>query len=147
MSRVSALRQRVPPVALIVAVAAIGSTTSIATQQNFITALVSVTMVIGLYVFMGNAGVISFGQVSFVAVGAYAAGELTIPTGPKHFVLPTLWSFLQTHSVGNVPSLAIAAGVGALYALLVGLPLMRLSGLSAGIATFAVLEITYNVLE
>jgi branched-chain amino acid transport system permease protein len=90
--------------------------------------------------------VISFGQISFVAVGAYAAGELTIPTQPKHFVLPTLWSFLQNHSVGNVPSLAIAAGVGAVYALLVGLPLMRLSGLSAGIATFAILEITYNVL-
>jgi branched-chain amino acid transport system permease protein len=95
---------------------------------------------------MGNAGVISFGQISFVAVGAYAAGELTIPTQPKHFVLPSLWSFLQNHSVANVPSLAIAAGVGALYALLVGLPLMRLSGLPAGIATFAVLGITYNVL-
>jgi branched-chain amino acid transport system permease protein len=118
----------------------------VATQQYFITALVSVAMVIGLYVFTGNSGVISFGQMSFVAVGAYAAGELTIPTQPKHFVLPTLWSFLQNHSVGNVPSLAIAAGVGAVYALLVGLPLMRLSGLSAGIATFAILEITYNVL-
>jgi branched-chain amino acid transport system permease protein len=147
MSRLLAIRQLVPPLLLIIAVALIGSTTSVATQQNFITALVSVTMVIGLYAFMGNAGVISFGQVSFVAVGAYAAGELTIPTGPKHFVLPTLWSFLQHHSVGTVSSLAIAAGVGAVYALLVGLPLMRLSGLSAGIATFAVLEITYNVLE
>jgi branched-chain amino acid transport system permease protein len=118
----------------------------VATQQYFITALVSVAMVIGLYVFIGNSGVISFGQISFVAIGAYAAGELTIPTQPKHFVLPGLWSFLQNHSVGNVPSLAIAAGIGALYALIIGLPLMRLSGLSAGIATFAVLEITYNVL-
>jgi branched-chain amino acid transport system permease protein len=146
MRRLFAGRELVAPVLLIVAVALIGSTTSVSTQQNFITALVSVTIVIGLYVFMGNAGVISFGQISFVAVGAYAAGELTIPTQPKHFVLPSLWSFLQNHSVGNVPSLAIAAGVGALYALLVGLPLMRLSGLSAGIATFAVLEITNNVL-
>jgi branched-chain amino acid transport system permease protein len=33
------------------------------------------------------------------------------------------------------------------FALLVGLPLMRLSGLAAGIATFAVLEITNNVLR
>jgi branched-chain amino acid transport system permease protein len=46
-----------------------------------------------------------------------------------------------------VPSLAIAAGVGAVYALVVGLPLMRLSGLAAGIATFGVLEITHNVLR
>ena len=35
----------------------------------------------------------------------------------------------------------------ALFAFLVGLPLMRLSGLAAGIATFAVLEITHNVLQ
>jgi branched-chain amino acid transport system permease protein len=48
--------------------------------------------------------------------------------------------------VGNVESLALAAGVGAVFALAVGLPLMRLSGLAAGIATFAVLGITYNVL-
>ena len=146
MRALAAARTLVAPVALIIAVGLYGHTTSIATQQNFITALVAVTIVIGLYVFMGNSGVISFGQVSFVAVGAYAAGELTIPTGPKHFVLPTLWSFLANHSVANVPSLAIATGVGAVYALAVGLPLMRLSGLSAGIATFAVLEITYNVL-
>ena len=146
MSRLSALRTLLAPVVLIILVALIGSTTSAATQQYFILALVSVTMVIGLYVFIGNSGVISFGQISFVAIGAYAAGELTIPTQPKHFVLPTLWSFIQNHSVGNVPSLAIAAGVGAVYALVVGLPLMRLSGLSAGIATFAVLQITYNVL-
>jgi branched-chain amino acid transport system permease protein len=37
--------------------------------------------------------------------------------------------------------------VGGVFALLVGLPLMRLSGLAAGIATFAVLEITSNVLR
>ena len=146
MSRLGALRPLLAPVLLIIVVALIGSATSVATQQNFISVLVAVTMVIGLYVFIGNAGVISFGQISFVAIGAYAAGELTIQTGPKHFVLPSLWSFLQNHSVGNVPSLAIAAGVGAVYALLVGLPLMRLSGLSAGIATFAILEITHNVL-
>ena len=35
-----------------------------------------------------------------------------------------------------------AALVGGVFALVVGLPLMRLSGLAAGIATFAVLEIT-----
>ena len=39
----------------------------------------------------------------------------------------------------------LAALAGGVYALLVGLALMRLSGLPAGIATFAVLGITYNV--
>jgi branched-chain amino acid transport system permease protein len=72
---------------------------------------------------------------------------MTIPTQTKHFVLPGLWSFIATHSIGSFTSLLLAAGLGALYAFLVGIPLVRLSGLSAGIATFAVLEITYNVFE
>jgi branched-chain amino acid transport system permease protein len=41
----------------------------------------------------------------------------------------------------------LAALVGGVAALLVGIPLMRLSGLAAGIATFAVLEITHNLLQ
>jgi branched-chain amino acid transport system permease protein len=60
--------------------------------------------------------------------------------------MPGLTHFLVTTTVGNYVSLALAAAVGGAFALAVGLPLMRLSGLAAGIATFAVLGITYNVL-
>ena len=68
------------------------------------------------------------------------------PPSQKRFTMPGLAHFLVTTTVGNVVSLALAAAVGAAAALVVGLPLMRLSGLAAGIATFAVLGITYNVL-
>jgi branched-chain amino acid transport system permease protein len=61
--------------------------------------------------------------------------------------MPYLFDFLSSTTVGNVPSLAIAAVVGGVFALLVGAPLMRLSGLAAGIATFAVLGITNNILR
>ena len=81
--------------------ALIGSGTAAGTQQDFITALVSATIVYGLYVFVGNSGVISFGHISFAAIGAFAAGVMTIPTGPKHLVLPGLWSFIAQHSVSN----------------------------------------------
>jgi branched-chain amino acid transport system permease protein len=37
--------------------------------------------------------------------------------------------------------------IGAIFALVVGVPLMRLSGLAAGLATFAVLEITHNIVR
>jgi branched-chain amino acid transport system permease protein len=60
--------------------------------------------------------------------------------------MPDLFPFLLHAHMGTLPSLALAAAAGAVYALLVGLPLMRLSGLPAGIATLAVLGITYNVL-
>jgi branched-chain amino acid transport system permease protein len=146
LRRLAAAKTLVACALLLLIVALIGTTTSIGTQQYFITALVSATIVYGLYTFVGNSGVISFGHISFVAVGAFGAGVMTIPAAPKHFVLPELWSFLAEHSIGNVASLALGAGLGAVYALVVGIPLMRLSGIAAGIATFAVLEITHNVL-
>jgi branched-chain amino acid transport system permease protein len=135
------------PAALVVAAALVGSTASRSTEIYFISALVSVSMVVALYVFVGNSGVLSFGHVSFVAVGAWAAGVLSVPEQEKPAFMPYLFGFLRETTVGNVPSLVVAGLVGAAFALLVGLPLMRLSGLAAGIATFAVLEITNNVLR
>jgi branched-chain amino acid transport system permease protein len=145
VSRLRSVQTLLASIGLLLLVALIGSGTTAATQQDFITALISATIVYGLYVFIGNSGVISFGQISFVAIGAFSAGLFTIPTQPKHFVLPGLWSFIANHSVSDFASFLIAAGLGALFALIVGLPLMRLSGIAAGIATFAVLEITYNM--
>jgi branched-chain amino acid transport system permease protein len=135
------------PIALVVAAALFGSTVTRATEIYFINALVAVAMVVALYVFVGNSGVLSFGHVSFVAAGAWAAGVLSVPEAEKPATMPYLFGFLSDTTVGNVPSLLVAAAVGGVFALLVGLPLMRLSGLAAGIATFAVLEITNNVLR
>ena len=134
------------PAVLVGLVALLGSFSSSTNEVYFETALVDVAIVVGLYVFIGNSGVLSFGHISFVAVGAWTAGILTVPAEVKPTALPGMFSLLADHSVGNVPSLLLAAGVGGTFAFLVGLPLMRLSGLAAGIATFAVLGITYNVL-
>ena len=139
--------QLVGPVLLLLAVALVGHFMTQARQLEFENALVKAAIVIALYVFIGNSGVVSFGQVSFVAVGAYLSGLLTLETTQKSFVLPNLIPVLRDHHVGTPLSLLLAAAIGGVYALLVGLPLMRLSGLPAGIATFAVLGITYNVLR
>jgi branched-chain amino acid transport system permease protein len=135
------------PVALVVAVGLVSTTVSAANQVYFLNALVAVAIVVAIYVFVGNSGVLSFGQISFVAVGAFAAGVMTVPLDSKKGVLTTLFPLLRNHTIGNVPSLLLAAALGGLFAFVVGLPLMRLSGLAAGIATFAVLEITHNVLQ
>jgi branched-chain amino acid transport system permease protein len=135
------------PALLLLIVGLVGSTLSEARQQDFITALVQATIVIAIYVFVGNSGVLSFGHISFVAVGAFAAGIMTIPATVKPTLLPELWPFIADHTVSNVASLLLAVGLGAAFALLIGAPLMRLAGLAAGIATFAVLEITHNLLR
>ena len=134
------------PVVLLVATAVVSNGFSKAHQLEFENALVMTAIVVALYVFMGNSGVISFGHVSFVAVGAYLAGLLTVDPQTKAFTMPGLLPVLRHSHIGTLPSLALAAAAGGAYALAVGLPLMRLSGLPAGIATFAVLGITYNVL-
>jgi len=135
------------PAAVVVAVGIVGSFTSNATEIYFETALVSVAIVVALYVFVGNSGVLSFGQLSFAAVGAYVAGIMTVPVDSKTGELPDAFPLLRDHAVGNATSFVLATAIGALYALVAGAALMRLSGLAAGIATLAVLEITHNILH
>ena len=135
------------PVAVLALVGVVGSFMTDARALEFTNALVFAAIVIALYVFVGNSGVLSFGQIGFFIVGAYAAGEMTVPADVKQSVLPQVFSIIRDHTLGNAGSLVLAAAVGALYALLVGIPLMRLSGLAAGIATFAVLEITQNIVR
>jgi branched-chain amino acid transport system permease protein len=134
------------PALLILGTALLGLEVSSYLQAYFLDTLVKVAMVVALYVFIGNSGVLSFGHVSFVALGAWTAGVLSVPEGQKRITMPGLAHFLLTTNVGNVVSLVLAAVAGGIFAFAVGLPLMRLSGLAAGIATFGVLEITNNVL-
>ena len=70
--------QLAAPAVLIVAAALLGSLTGRSSQIYFINALVAVAFVVALYVFVGNSGVVSFGHISFVAVGAWAAGILSM---------------------------------------------------------------------
>jgi branched-chain amino acid transport system permease protein len=135
------------PVVLVVLAGLVGSLFERQTEIYFINALIAVVIVVALHVFVGNSGVLSFGHISFVAVGAWGAGVLSVPVEEKAAIYPNLFPVLGDHTVSNVMSLLVAAAVGGVYALVVGLPLMRLSGLAAGIATFAVLEITHNVLR
>jgi branched-chain amino acid transport system permease protein len=145
--RLDALVTIAAPVLLVVAVAALGSQLGPVRQLEFGDALVSVAIVVALYVFVGNSGVLSFGHISFVAVGAYLSGILTLGVQQKDLVLPTMFGILRHTHTSTALSLVIAAAAGALFALLAGVPLMRLSGLPAGIATFAVLGITTNIIS
>ena len=147
MRRADPVIQLLAPIVLVGIAALVGTIVSTSTETYVINALVNVAIVVALYVFIGNSGVLSFVHISFVAVGAWAAGVLSMPVEEKPAIMPNLASLLRDHTIGNVWSLALAAAVGAAFALVVGLPLMRLSGLGAGIATFGVLEITHNVLR
>lgn len=145
MSRFTTFWEWAGPSALVVAVAIFGAGTSDSVQLQVRSILVTAVIVVALHVFVGNSGVISFGHISFVALGAFGAGLATVPNDVKPIALPELFPFLADLELSNIQSLVLAAVLGGLFALVVGIPIMRLSGLSAGIATFAVLIITNNV--
>jgi branched-chain amino acid transport system permease protein len=78
------------PVALVVAAGVVGMFVSQTTEIYFVTALISVATVVAIYVFVGNSGVLSFGHISFFAVGVWAAGVLSIPEQEKPATMPYL---------------------------------------------------------
>ena len=69
---------------------------------------ISLVLVLGLQVFMGNSGILSFAHMGFMGIGAYTSAVLTIPAQMKGMALPDIYPFLQ--SVELSPYLAIAAG-------------------------------------
>ena len=51
---------------------------------------ISLVLVLGLQVFMGNSGILSFAHIGFMGIGAYVSAVLTIPVQMKGMALPDL---------------------------------------------------------
>src|SRR6202161_422533 len=87
------------PVLLIVILAFIAAISDIGgldTLQVALTEmLIRVLVVVGLYVFIGNSGVISFGQIGFMCIGAYAVGWATAAPGLQPVMLGGLPALLR----------------------------------------------------
>ena len=107
--------------------------------------LIRMIVVIGLYMFVGNSGIMSFGHIGFMGIGAYVTAWATLAPEWKQVMLQGLPAFLQENTypfpVAVLASGLVAAGV----ALILGAAIMRLNGLAASIATFAFLAIVYSV--
>jgi branched-chain amino acid transport system permease protein len=148
--RASPLLKRLwPLITLLVIVAAIALIASFAPvflQRRATQGLVGLVAVVGLYVFVGNSGVLAFGNVAFMAVGAYVSALLTMKSATKAVFVPDLPAALAAVEWPTLAGALAGGSAAAAMAFLVGLPLMRLSGISASIATFAVLVITNAVL-
>jgi branched-chain amino acid transport system permease protein len=114
-------------------------------NQAVIDAFVRVTLVVGLYIFIGNSGVLSFGSIGFTCIGAYATAWLTISPMMKKSALPGLPGWLLETRLPYWESAVIAALFAGVAALVFGRVLMRLSGIAASIATFAMLAMINTI--
>jgi branched-chain amino acid transport system permease protein len=126
---------------LVVVVGVLGSMGPPSLDQTVLVGIVTVILTVGLYSFVGTSGVISLGHMSFMAVGGYTAGILTLSADIKPFQLPGLPAFLLEAQMGLLPATLIGGLVAAVIALIISPPLMRMSGLTAGLATVSLLLI------
>jgi branched-chain amino acid transport system permease protein len=147
MARARAHAELLGPGFLVLLIALVASLGTLAQQRTAMLMLVHLVFVVGLFVFIGNSGVLSFGHASFMGVGAYTTALLTIPEIQKSFLLPNLPGFLAGAQTSDAVALLVGAIVAMVVALVLAPPLMRLNGLPAGIATLAVLIIVYVVLS
>jgi len=110
-------------------------------DRTVVDLLIRVVFVVGLYIFIGNSGVVSFGHAAFMMIGAYATGWQDCCSMTKSFFMPGLPQFMLDTTVPPPIATFISGLFAAFFALLVGAAIMRLSGIAASIATFAMLVV------
>lgn len=108
---------------------------------------INAILVVGLQAFVGNTGIMSFGHVAFMGLGAYAAGIMTVPVAEKAVFLTGLPGFLRGTTVPIVVAVAIGGVVALVCGLVVGPLIVRLPESTASIVTFALLVVMNNVFQ
>jgi len=124
-------------------IALLASGPVVLTATNFLVMLVAV---LGLSIFSGNSGIISFGNVAFMAIGAQVSASLTLPSAVKTANLPLLPGFIQASQLDFWSATAIALVIVAIIALISGLAILRMSPTSASIATLGLLIIINSLI-
>lgn len=111
-------------------------------------------IVIGLQIFSGNSGVLSFGQVAAMAIGAYMSALLTIPEEIKKFTFLSMPAFMkswvfpaQLNEWNGTTGTLAGAGFALVFAAVFGIPIVRLVSVAAGIGTLAILGATYTFIS
>jgi branched-chain amino acid transport system permease protein len=138
-----------PPFALcaliVISWAVVTALDNVVYTQTTVLMFLLLIVTLGLQMFSGNSGVLSFGHVAFMAIGAYTSALLTIPTEIKEFTYLEMPGFLKSWvfpaQLGTIEGTLAGAGFAAAFALLTAAPIARLAGVAAGIGTLAVLVI------
>lgn len=107
---------------------------------------VSMIIVLGMQVFMGNSGILAWAHVGFMGIGAYTASLCSMTPQMKEIAVPQAYPFLLNLHLPFWPSILVGTVVAALAAAVISYPLMRLSDAAAAITSFALLIIINAVL-
>ena len=127
------MEQILPPTAMVFTVL----------KKGAIYALVAVSM----NLLNGFTGLFSLGQAGFMLLGAYTYGILTIPVEQREFVYQYFDGGIVQFTVPVVVALIAAGAVAAVFAYLIGLPVLRLKSDYLAIATLGFAEIIRAVFQ
>lgn len=133
-------------VAVVLAIALLAAAGPEVLQRRVTEGLIKLVAVVALYIFVGNSGLLSFGHAGFMAIGAYTSALITMKASAKAMFLPNLPDLVRNVEWMPFPAALLGGLCAAFIAVIAGIPLMRLSGIAASIATFALLSITYIVI-
>jgi len=129
----------------VVAVSILAVVLGTASERILTVFFISLIAVAGMGVYSGNSGILSFGHLSFMAIGAYAASLLTLPAQLKIATLPNLPSWLATTELGLLSATVSAVLLTSVVALGVGIAIGKLEGSAAVITTLGLLIIVHGI--
>jgi branched-chain amino acid transport system ATP-binding protein/branched-chain amino acid transport system permease protein len=121
-----------------------GSTSS---SRTYVVFLVNVMLVVSLQTFIGNSGIVSFGHVAFMGIGAYTTALVTILPAIKASVLPELPSALADANLGLVPAIAVSALAALIVAAIFGGAIIRMTESTMAMATLALLVVVHTFFQ
>ena len=138
---------------LFVAVAAVGllyvwGVGDTASERLFTSLLINATVVVGMQIFIGNTGILSFGHVGFGAVAGYAFVLFAIDGERKARLVPDAPLGLVDITVHPAAAIAVAVALTVAVAAVVGLGLVRSAAASGAIApTVITLSLLFATFE
>lgn len=107
---------------------------------------VHMILVVGLQIFMGNSGIVSFAHVGFMGIGAYATVLFSLDPDAKALTLRHLYDFLVPVHLPFWSALIVGTAIGIIVAAVISFPLMRLHDAAAVITSFAVLVVIHDII-
>jgi branched-chain amino acid transport system permease protein len=118
---------------------------SVLASRTYVVFLMNVLLVLSFQLFIGNSGIVSFGHIAFMGVGAYTTALLTIPPAIKAAQLPSLPHQLATTHQSLVGVVLISAVLTAVLAAILGGGIIRMTESTMAMATLALLVVAHTL--
>ena len=115
-------------------------------EDIFTVATITLIMVLGFQMFMGNSGILSWSYVGFVGIGAFVSAILSTPVEYKAVQYRFMYQVLVDVHLPFVPALICGGLFAALVAAIVSWPMMRLTDSVGAIAQFSLLIVIHVLL-